>query len=84
MVDESFKASNVSEDEIEGMKRVIFQNGGKVVDKDAKANFVIYEDGWDPLVWQNNLMTCGDSLNRNVVHYRWIEACIKENMIFDH
>ena len=54
MVDESFRASNVTEDEIEGMKRMIFQNGGKVVDKDAKAKFVIYEDGWDPEVWQKN------------------------------
>lgn len=46
-----------------------------------KANYVIFEDGYDANVWQ----TIGepDELNRNRVHNRWVEDCIQHNQIFD-
>jgi hypothetical protein len=55
------------------MRRIIFENGGIVVESDAKSNFVIFADGFDNDVWKRGGV---DQLNRNIVHFRWIEACI--------
>lgn len=63
------------------MRRIIFENGGIVVESDAKSNFVIFADGFDNDVWKRGGV---DQLNRNIVHFRWIEACIQNQRIVNH
>lgn len=51
---------------------------------DSKANYVVFEDGWEKNVWKVIPAGERDQLDRNIVHLRWIEACIKENQIYDN
>lgn len=81
IIEESFK---VSEDEIEGMKSLIHQHGGIVVESNKKAKFVIFEDGWESKIWSDQLIANGDHLKRHIIHYRWVEECIKAKQIFEH
>jgi len=69
---------------IEGMRRTIIENGGHVVKQDEKANYVIFEDGYDCDIWRNSNTDHSDELKRFIVHFRWIEECIKKNSIFEH
>lgn len=57
------------------------ENGGKVVEADKKANYVIYEDGFDTGVWRNANEEQTDVLGRFIVHFRWIEECIRKSSI---
>ena len=51
IIDSSFLKFD-TEDFVEGMRRQIIENGGIVVNSDAKANYVIFEDGHDSDVWR--------------------------------
>lgn len=66
---------------MEIMRKLIFENGGIVVESDLKSNFVIFADGFDKDVWKRGGV---DQLNRNIVHFRWIEECIKSGRIVNH
>ena len=66
--------SYVSKDKtqvIEQLRRTITESNGIIVSANQKANYVIFEDGYDANVWQ----TIGepDELNRNRVHNKWVE-----------
>ena len=67
-----------TEDFVEGMRRQIIENGGIVVQSDAKANYVVYEDGHNPDVWGPNDSPQCDSLERYIVHFRWVHECIRK------
>jgi hypothetical protein len=67
--------------DVELMRRLIFENGGIVVESDAKANFAVFGDGYDKEVWKRGGV---DQLNRNIVHFRWIDACIQNVKIVNH
>lgn len=67
-------------DYIENMIRNIIENGGKVI-PNGSSHYVIQEDGFDPAIW-NNLGNV-DKMDRKVIHYRWVEECIKKNQILD-
>jgi hypothetical protein len=69
---------------VERIKRQIIENGGRIVSADSKANFVVFEDGYEPNVWRVIPAGERDQLDRNIVHLRWIEECIKENAIMDN
>lgn len=49
------------------------------MDGNSKANYVLFDDGYDNQVWQKIPAGKGDSMDRSIVHTRWLEACIKEN-----
>ena len=70
----SFIEAGESGDFVEGIKRRIIEYGGKVVNENDKANYVVQEDGFCPDIWKLNGMT--DEMNRNIVHYRWVDECI--------
>lgn len=53
IIEKSFLAHD-SEDYIEGLRRTIIENGGHVVPHDSRANYVLFEDGYDPDVWRND------------------------------
>lgn len=78
----SFVDAGESADFVEGIKRRIIEYGGKIVDENDKANYVVQEDGYMPHIWKVDGMT--DSLNRNIVHYRWVDECINQQMILVH
>jgi hypothetical protein len=70
---------------VEMTKRQIIENGGRVLeDEDSKSNYVIFEDGYKQDVWALISSGRGDEKGRIIVHKRWVEACVKENQIFDH
>jgi len=41
-----------SEKLIQGMERMIIENGGRVIDNFEKAMFIIQEDGFNPNIWK--------------------------------
>ena len=49
-----------------------------MVPGESKANYVVFEDGYDADVWKNN-PEWSDQLGRFIVHCRWIEECIRKN-----
>lgn len=69
---------------VEMIRRQLIENGGRIVSSNSKANYVIFEDGFDSEVWKKIASAKGDYMERSIVHQRWVEACIKENQIFDH
>ena len=69
---------------VEMIRRQLIENGGRIVSSNSKANYVLFEDGYDRDVWQKIPFAKGDYMDRSIVHQRWVEACIKENQIFDH
>jgi hypothetical protein len=73
-----------NEDYIEGMRRTIIENGGQVVQSDKKANYIIFEDGYDNNIWRNANDDQTDELNRFIVHFRWVEECIRKNAVLEH
>lgn len=46
---ESYSDSQV---DINYMEKVIIENGGRVIDDAAKAKFILQEDGFNQLIWQ--------------------------------
>lgn len=62
---------------VEMLSRQLIENGGRIVDSNSRANFVVFEDGYDLEVWQKIPNGKGDDLGRSIVHVRWVEACIK-------
>lgn len=74
-----------AEDMIEYMARMIIENGGKVVDMSHKANYVVTEDGTVPDIWQKvgQGSYVLDRMNRKVIHFRWVLACIEKNKLVD-
>lgn len=71
-------------DDLDCTKRLLIENGGRVVEANAKANYAIFEDGHDPEIWKVFASGGVDSMNRNIVHPRWVEKCVKEGQLFDH
>ena len=69
---------------VEMTKRQILENGGRVLDEDQKSNYVIFDDGFRQDVWTIISAGKGDEKGRLIVHKRWVEACVKENQIFDN
>lgn len=78
------KEDETAADLVEITRRQIIENGGRVLDDDQKSNYVIAEDGYRQDVWTVLSSGKGDEKQRLIVHRRWVEACIKENQIFDH
>jgi hypothetical protein len=72
-------------DMIEHMARLIIENGGKVVDITHKSNYVITDDGTIPDIWEKVGQGASvlDKLNRKVIHFRWILACIEKNKMIE-
>ena len=62
----------------------ITENGGKVVNPESKANYVVQEDGYQADVWSCNDGRIVDDLNRNIVHPRWIQSCIELRKVIQH
>lgn len=60
-------------------RRMVIENGGRVLDDDSKSNYVIAEDGYRKDIWTVISNGKGDEKHRLIVHRRWVEACIKEN-----
>jgi len=52
------------------MRKLIIENGGIIVDAEKPANFSIIADGHKPDIFQLGGV---DELNRNIVHFRWVE-----------
>jgi len=52
------------------MRKLIIENGGIIVDSEQKANFSIIADGHQADIFQLGGV---DDLNRNIVHFRWVE-----------
>ena len=50
-----------------------------MVPGDSKANYVVFEDGYDADVWLNPNQEWSDQLGRFIVHSRFIEECIRKN-----
>jgi len=84
IVTESFTYYGESLDYVEGIRRRIFENGGKVMGDDHRANYVIHEDGYFPEIWQSDPSFMQDKLQRNIVHPRWVDQCIHYNGILNH
>jgi len=55
-----------------------------VVDASKKAHYVIFEDGYDVEVWKNANEQQADSLNRNIIHSRWVTESIEQKEILEH
>lgn len=45
---------------------------------------MIFDDGYDRDVWKKIPAGKGDDMDRSIVHQRWVDACIKENQIYDN
>lgn len=86
ILEDSFKdsAEDTKTELVEMTRRQLIENGGRIVDANSKANYVIFDDGSDPEVWKKTPQGKGDHMDRSIVHLRWVEACIKENQIYDH
>jgi glutamate dehydrogenase/leucine dehydrogenase len=65
------------------MRRMLIENGGKVVDKSDNARYIICEDGFNKKLWVNDNEKV-DEKNRIIIHFRWVEECIKENKMLGY
>lgn len=79
--EDTFEDNDDKADNIENMIRNIIENGGKVIPNGSKCHYIIQEDGYDPAIW--NTLGNVDKMDRKVIHYRWVEECIKKNSILD-
>lgn len=61
---------------LERCRRLLVENGGRVVSTNAKANYVLFEDGTDPEIWKKLAQSSTDEKARNIVHPRWVEHCV--------
>lgn len=52
--------------------------------ENAKSNYVLFDDGFDPEIWVKMTESSKDDLNRIIVHPRWVEYCCKEKKLMDH
>ena len=77
---QSFIDAGESSDFVEGVKRRIIEYGGKVVRSTDRANYVVHEDGYREDIWR--LQEMNDEMNRNIVHYRWVDDCITNQGCF--
>ena len=73
--------NEVDEDYIEGMRRMIMEHGGIVVDENIKSNYIIQEDGYSVDGWNKHGQ--GDSMSRKIIHFRFVEECIRLNCLLD-
>ena len=51
---DTFISAGETCDFVEGIKRRIFEYGGKVVGEGYKSNYVVMEDGSYPEIWNTN------------------------------
>jgi len=84
IITDSFINAGESQDYVEGIRRRVFENGGKVVGDNHKANYVIHEDGYLVEVWRTDPSFMQDKLQRNIVHPRWIDECVRHQGILNH
>lgn len=75
MLSDSFTQAGETLDFVEGIRRRIVENGGRVVGEDSRSNYVVQEDGFFPRIWQTEIMQ--DDKQRNIVHPRWLDECIR-------
>ncbi len=82
--EKSFENTDDSEIYMENMRKIIIENGGKIMDHSEKAHFIIQEDGFAAGIW-SNLDSNGaiDDKNRRVIHFRWVTESLKENALLD-
>jgi BRCT domain, a BRCA1 C-terminus domain len=82
MIVTSFGEFANKEEIIEHMHRQIIENGGKIVPATSKhsSHYIIIEDGVESKIWEmigtGNVV---DSKNRKIIHFRWVQQCIKKN-----
>lgn len=69
---------------MEGIRRRIFEYGGKVVGEQDRANYVVQEDGHFADIWNTEDQCMQDDKQRNIVHYRWVDECIRQQEILMH
>jgi BRCT domain, a BRCA1 C-terminus domain len=87
MLRTSFGEFADKEEIFEHMTRQIIENGGKVVPQNSKqaSHFIVTEDGQIPQIWE--LLGQGgqvlDSMNRKIVHFRWVMQCIAKAQILE-
>ena len=81
---DSFTNAGESLDFVEGIRRRIFESGGKIVADDCRANYVVFEDGYLPEIWSSDPTNMQDKLQRNMVHPRWVDECIRHQGILKH
>jgi hypothetical protein len=76
--EKSFENTDDAEIYMENMRKIIIENGGRVLDHSDKAHFIIQEDGFATGIW-NNLNNNGaiDLKNRRVIHFRWVQECLE-------
>jgi len=84
VITESFTDAGESLDYVEGIRRRIFEFGGKVLGDDHRANYVVHEDGYFAEIWKLDTLFMQDKLQRNIVHPRWLDACIRYAGILNH
>ena len=84
VMSDTFISAGETCDFVEGIKRRIFEYGGKVVGEGYKSNYVVMEDGSYPEIWNTNDQLMQDDKSRNIVHYRWIDDCIQNQAVFNH
>ena len=53
---------------VEMIRRQLIENGGRIVSSNSKANYVLFEDGYDRDVWQKIPFAKGDYMDRSIVH----------------
>ena len=83
--EDSFRKQDVKEGELEGMKRLIVENGGVVVNMKDGAHYLVQEDGSNNNIWAkafdgNDIM---DEKNRKIIHFRWVIECINQNHLLN-
>lgn len=81
----TFGEFDSKEELMEHMIRQIIENGGKVVDDKTKSHYIVTEDGTHQKIW-DLLGGSGapvDNLNRKIVHFRWVTACIERQQMLD-
>ena len=61
----------------EQMEKLVIENGGRVIDGE-KAMFTIQEDGFDQSIWKKKSDDNAPVEDTRVVHFRYVQACVKE------
>lgn len=65
------------------MIKFIMENGGIVNFNETKGHYVICQDGSIKNIWTHICSNVIDKLNRKIVHFRWVKACVRNNVIIN-
>ena len=50
-IERSFLENGLEEEVVENMKRFAIENGGKVIENEQNANYLVHDDGFNKTVW---------------------------------